>query len=98
MTKVTFSRTKLDMIVEKHFPKADRKTVAQVATLVANSGETFVTDTNVIAKVAVIGDVRFALLLKPAEFAKGQFAAITFYEDTTGSVLRRIQRRQWKAA
>ena len=98
MNNVKFSSIKMGKIIEKHFPTSSSKGVQQVANLVLVTGKTYITDTNVVAKVATFKGQTFVLLLKPADYASNKAAAITFYRDTSGSVAKRIARKQWKAA
>ena len=98
MKNVKFSSFKMNKIIAKHFPKASAAQVQAMANTVLSISKTYITDTNVIAKVAVVQDKTFVLLLKPAEYAQNKAAAITFYLDTSNSVPQRIARKQWKAA
>jgi hypothetical protein len=95
MTQVNFSSYKMEEIINKHFPSATATQVRSAAAVVAKVGKVYTTDTGVIAIVAILNNNTFALLLKPEEFARGNLAAVTFYRDTDGSVLRRIARGQW---
>ena len=95
MKNVKFSTVKMNAIIEKHFPRSNGVMIRRAANFIATTGETYTTETGVIAKVGQIKGITFALLLKPKEFARGEIEAITFYCDDRGSVSRRITSGQW---
>jgi len=95
MTQVTFSNHKIDAIIDKHFPSSTATQVRNAAAYVVKVGKAYATDTGLIAIVAKFDGKTYVLLLKVEEFARGEFAAVTFYRDTDGSAAHRIALGQW---